>query len=162
LELEYRISKFSVDQQRYHWLLDLKALDVAAKIQSVRTAALELFDDIEPLINERLEVLQAAASSAEKLEDPDEVTCPACEQTVSVGAFQAHVQAEQVRLKDMIDRLNTKRAALFVLSDAVKATKTTLDRPELAAWIEHERQAGIRDALAAIGALDLERLRTTC
>ncbi|MGH6898797.1 MAG: AAA family ATPase [Geminicoccaceae bacterium] len=161
-ELEARISRFSEDQQRYYWLLEIKAQDIANKIDRVRIASLELVDEVEPLIDERLEVLQAAASLADKLQGPDEVTCPACGQTVSVDAFQAHVQAERARLRDIIDRFNTRRAALAVLSDAVKATKRILDRSELATWREDERQAGVRDALVAIGALDLDRLRTTC
>ena len=141
-ELEDRIPRFSADQLRYYWLLDVKARDVAGKVDDVRIAALELVGQLEPLIDERLEVLQAAASLADKLNGPDEVTCPACGQTVSVDAFQAHVQAEQTRLKDIIERFNRRRAALSVPSDAVKATTRNLGRSELATWREDQRQAG--------------------
>jgi len=81
---------------------------------------------------------------------------------VSVDAFQAHVQAEQTRLKGIIERFNKRRAALSVFSDAVRTTNRILERPELATWREQEHQAGVRSALAAIGDLDFERLRTTC
>jgi sugar-specific transcriptional regulator TrmB len=49
-----------------------------------------------------------------------------------------------------------------VFSDAVRTTNRILERRELATWREQEHQAGVRSALAAIGDLDFERLRTTC
>ena len=113
------------------------------------------------MIAERLGVLQAATRLTEKLDGPGEVMCPACGQNVSVDAFQAHVQAEQTRLKDIIDSFKKRRAALSMLSDAVKGART-LERPELASWREQESQAGVRDALAALGAMDFEKLRAAC
>jgi hypothetical protein len=161
-ELTNRISDFSADQQRYYRLLDVKAQGVAEKVSRARSTSLELVDQAEPLLDERLEVLQAAASLAAKLPGADDITCPACGRPVSAEAFQAHVQAEQTRLKGIIERFNERRAALSALSDAVKTTKTTLERPELATWREEANQAGVRAAVAAIGVLDFERLRTTC
>jgi DNA repair exonuclease SbcCD ATPase subunit len=161
-ELVDRISEFSADQRRHYRLLDVKAQDVADKVARVRSTSLALVDQAEPLLDERLEVLQAAASLAAKLLRADDVICPACGRHVSVEEFQGHVQAEQTRLKAIIERFNERRGALSALSDAVKATKETLERSELAAWIEEENQAGVRAALTAIGVLDFERLRTTC
>jgi energy-coupling factor transporter ATP-binding protein EcfA2 len=161
-DLDGRISRFSADQQRHYLLLQAKGQDIPGKVERVRTATADLVVETEPLLNERLEILQAAAGLAEKLEGADEVTCPACGQNVAVEAFQAHVQAEQLRLRSIIDRFNTRRAALSMLADAVKATKATLEGAELATWRENESQAAVRRALATIGTLDLERVRTSC
>jgi hypothetical protein len=161
-DLDRRIYEFSSDQRRHYLSVQVRDQDVAGKIERVRRASVEFAEEAEPLIDERLEVLQPSASLADKLEGADEVTCPACGQSVSVDRFQAHVQAEQARLKTVIDRFNSRRVALSMLADAVKATKATLERAELASWREHERQAGVREALAAIESQDLERLRARC
>lgn len=161
-ELTQRISESSADQRRYLRLLDVRAQDVAEKVGRVRSASLELVDRAEPLLDERLEVLQAAASLAAKLPGVDDIMCPACGRRVSVEGFQTHLQAEQTRLQEIIEKFNERRGALSSLSDALKTTKINLERPELATWKEEESQAGIRAALAAIGTLNFERLRITC
>ena len=101
--LETRIAGSSVDQRRHVILQDAAALDLKDHVDAVRTSSGKLAGAVEPLIAEKLEVLQSTGSFVDKLGDEKEVNCPACGRFITVDAFQAHVKAERERLDERVD-----------------------------------------------------------
>ena len=132
--LATRISALSAENQRYFSLRAMAELDFAAAIAAVRSANAQLADSVEPLITERLAVLQSAHALAAKMDDAGEIHCPACGKPVAADEFKAHVNAEQQRLGNIIAVFEERRRAVSMLIDRVKALKATVAKPELAEW----------------------------
>ncbi len=132
--LIHRISATSNENQRYLALQMIADTDVAGSVRSVREANAKLAGSVEPLITEKLEILQSTNAFVAKLNDRDEIPCPACGQPISVEKYKAHVKAEQDRLKEIIAVFEERRFAISKLIDCVKTLKTALAKHELKEW----------------------------
>lgn len=160
--LDARINEFSADQRRYLGLQSIAELKIKQHSEQVRTASQKLVDSVEPLIAEKLQVLQSARSFANKLSDEKEVNCPACGQSIPVDLFQAHVQAERRRLQEIIETFDTRKAAIATLCDTVRSLKLNVGKAELKAWRDELAKGGFSEKFAYIDQLNTEELRTSC
>ena len=133
-ELTQRVNEFSIKDRRYLALRAIADLDLAGRVKATRDANAKLAGSVEPLITEKLEVLQSADAFAGKLKDEGEVECPACGQSIPIGQFTAHVKAEQERLKEIIAIFGERRAVISTLIDDLKRCKITLAKEEITAW----------------------------
>ncbi|WP_315766935.1 MULTISPECIES: AAA family ATPase [unclassified Bradyrhizobium] len=154
-----RIGALSTEHQQHFLLRTLAELDFPAAVNAVRNSNAQLAGSIEPLITEKLAVLQSADAFAEKLEGDSAVDCPACGQEIAADAFKAHVEAEQQRLGNIIAVFDQRRAAVSTLIDNLKTLKTALGKAELATWRAAANDGELKQHLEWIEASDPESYR---
>lgn len=125
---------FSTSQKYYAALSEVGAVPLDEYIKNVRTIAGKFIDAADPLIQERLSILQGAELFGTKLEGETEVACPACGQNISPKNFKSHVSKEKAKLQGIIDIFNLHKSAIAQLCDAVTKIKSGLDKEELKFW----------------------------
>jgi energy-coupling factor transporter ATP-binding protein EcfA2 len=160
--LDTRIVRFSADQRRHLALQGAVVLDFKRQVDAVRVANAKLADTVEPLIAEKLEVLQSATMFVDKLAGIKEVDCPACGRSISADGFKTHVMTERARLQDIIDTFNTRKAAIGALCDTVKSVRSSLNKVDARSWRDQVAKTRIADNLAYLDAIDAGVLRTSC
>jgi len=132
--LNARIASLSAENQRHLLLKSIGGHNLSSVVGSVREKSGKLAGSVEPLIAEKLEVLQSAAVYAQKLEEGDNIDCPACGQKISRQDFKTHVQSEGARLKEIITVFESRRAAIGDLISALKDLASALNHGGLATW----------------------------
>lgn len=157
-----RVEQFSADQNRHFTLQDAAHLNLKAHVKEVRSASVKLAEAAEPLIAEKLEVLQSSSVFVDKLEDETEVKCPACGRSISAEAFQAHITDEKERLQELIHTFDTRKAAIGVLCDALKSLKSSLGKAHVKSWCDDLAQGVLADNFTYLDGLIPEALRTLC
>jgi RecF/RecN/SMC N terminal domain len=157
--LTTRIDALTAENQRYFALHSLAELDFPGVVGAVRNANAQLASSVEPLITEKLAVLQSADALAEKLADGDEIDCPACGKPIAADEFKAHVEAEQQRLGNIITVFDQRRGAVSTLVDRLKALETALGKSELAEWRAEANETALKADLEWIEGCDPESLR---
>ena len=160
--LDMRVAESSTDQRRHVLLSEAAALDLEGHVEAVRVVRVKLADAAEPLIVEKLAVLQPTGVFVEKLEEEKEVDCPACGRSIPVDAFQAHVKAEQERLREIIDTFDTHKAAIRTLCDTVKSLKTSLGKDDVKSWWEELAKGPLADNVSNLEEINTETLRASC
>jgi hypothetical protein len=160
--LDTRISGSSFEQRRHMMLQGVAALDLKSGVEAVRIGSGMLAGAVEPLIAEKLEILQSTGAFVDKLGDEQEVKCPACGRFISVDAFQDHVQAERDRLHELITTFNARRAAIGALCDTVKSLKSVLANGDLKSWRDDLAKGSLADKVVHLDSIDTEALRTSC
>lgn len=130
------INEFSEENRRYLALRAIADVDLEGTIKGVRGANSKLAGAAEPLIAEKLEVLQSAHAFTAKLKDDGDVACPACGQSIPASRFKEHVKAEQERLQEIIAVFEERRAAISRLVDVLKTIKTALAKAEIKPWCD--------------------------
>ncbi|HML92943.1 AAA family ATPase [Methyloceanibacter sp.] len=133
-----RINEITGENQRYLALRTLVDAGLASTISAVREANTKFAQAVEPLIAEKLEVLQAAGSFADGLSEGEEVTikCPACGQTLPLSQFKDHLTTERERLREISEVYDARKAAIGLVVDVLKALKRTLAGSALKSWRE--------------------------
>jgi energy-coupling factor transporter ATP-binding protein EcfA2 len=160
--IEKQIADSSADQRRHVALTSVAEIDFKGAVEAVRSMNGKLADSVEPLIAERLEVLQAAGGYVERLTEETDVECPACGQVITVHAFQAHVTAEREHLNEIIETFDSRKAAIAMLCDSVKSLQSNLGKPEVEAWREEIADGPLAGSLAFLDGIDPEKLRGSC
>lgn len=160
--LDTLIAGSSADLRRYVALQGAAELDLAAHVSVVRSASVKLAGAVEPLISEKLAVLQSSVVYVEKLLDKTEVKCPACGRPVSVAAFQAHVDAERARLQEIIKVFDIRKAAIATLCDTVKSLKVALGKTDVKSWRDGNAQRPLAGNFAHLSRINTEALRASC
>ena len=162
IAIDKRIEQFSADQRRYLALHEAGEIDLKSHVDAIREASAKLTDAVEPLISERLQVLEATGEFVKKLEDEKDVTCPACGRIIPVEAFQAHVKTEQERLQEIINTFNARKTSIGTLCDNVKSLKSSLSKVDVKSWKEELSKGPLADNLTSLDQADTEALRTAC
>lgn len=160
--LDLRIAGSSADQRRHVALQGAAGLDLKGHVGAVRSASVTLAGTVEPLIAERLEVLQSTGAFVDKLGGEEEVKCPACGQPIPVNAFQAHVEAERVRLQEIIEVFDSRKAAIGTLCDTVKSLQTILVKDDVESWRTEAGKRLLADNFAHLEGINAEALRASC
>ena len=162
--LDTRISQSSNDQQQYATLRTVADLDLNSSIKAIRDANSTLATAVDPLISEKMLVLQSAEAFLDKLTAQVDITCPACGQLISVDKFRTHIQTEIDRLKTIKRILDDRGTALGKLSDNVKLLKSTIQRAEVKSWRASLASSNdtINVCLTHIDRINPELLRKTC
>lgn len=159
--LTERINELSAENQRYLALRAIADTDLAGAVKAVRDANSKLAGSVEPLITEKLEVLQSADAFAAKLKDEGDVACPACGQSIPAGQFKAHVKAEQERLQEIIAIFEQRKAAINTLIDVLKTIKTTLAKAEIKAWRDELKEGPFKGNVEWIEQCNTDGFRQT-
>ena len=157
--LENRIARFNAEQRRYLAIQSAATVNLKTDIECVQAANAKLADAVEPMIQEKLAVLQSASAFANKLGEQKEVKCPACGQMVSVEEFQKHVSEEKRRLRDILEIFTSRAVAVGVLSDSVKSLKSAFGKADLKSWRDAIEKGGLNENLKYLDANNAEDLR---
>jgi ABC-type cobalamin/Fe3+-siderophores transport system ATPase subunit len=116
----------------------------------------------EPLVKERLEVLNAALVFHEAVDDAEtSIKCPACGTEIEVSDFRAHVATERERLQTM-DGLfaSHKEAVASVCDDFLHLRNLTVGRP-LTAWRSAQSET-LKDTFKAMQQSNVAAFRIIC
>lgn len=161
--IKARIAASTSEQQQYIALKDIAASQLKEQIAEVREVNAKLAGAIEPLIAEKLEVLQATEKFIAKSEAGTDTACPACGRSISVDSFKEHIQSEQIRLREIISTFNSRRIAMSSISNTIHALKQQFKKSELAKWkTELLTKEGYKEKFDYLSSLNSETLRTSC
>jgi recombinational DNA repair ATPase RecF len=159
--IDTRIEEFDADRMRYLALKGAAKLALKDHVDAVRVANAKLANVAEPLIAEKLEVLQSTGAFVEKLGDEKEVKCPACGQPVPVETFQLHVNSERERLQEIIDTFESRKDAIGILSDTVKSLKSSLSKADVKSWRDKLSKGTYHDNILHLDVINAEALRAS-
>ena len=162
-ELNTKISQLSANERRHIALQGAANLALKSKIDDVRAANVELACLVEPMITEKLEILESTSTFVDKLEDKEkEVICPACGSSISANYLQAHVNAERKRLEETIKIFSDRKTSIGTLSDTIKSLKAHLSKADVKLWRDQLAKDSYLDSFLHLDGLDGEALRTSC
>lgn len=159
--IDERIASSSAEERRHVALQDATKSDLKKRVEEVRKATQKLNASLEPLIAERIEVLEAALAFARRLDVQTVTVCPACGRSIPVEHFRQHIEEERGRLAAVVEAFRTRKVAVAALCDAVSSLKIATDKPELDSWRKELEAAAVGD-LSYLGALQVEALRASC
>lgn len=132
--LKDRIDKLSKEQRTHTTLNEISKLALKSGIESVQNSALTLSQFTEPLINERLGILQEAEKFSRLLTLGDTVNCPACGTNVPVDSFQEHVASEQEKLKEVVGCYRDHKKNIQSLCDILRDLQRLCAKDEVSDW----------------------------
>ncbi len=156
--LSEKFEKYKKEQEIYSDLLSLSKLDVLHRISEVRTSFIKLAKSTEPLITERLEVLEKASTYTSKIGEDGEVECPACGTKVFSQYFRQHVKDEYARLKDTLDDFKVYKKSTDNLCGDLQILKNLFTKVATKQW--RDAQDSVR--VGYVGSLDIAQLRSNC
>ena len=159
---DIRLSASSAEQRRYIALQEAAALDLKDHVDKVRAANAKLADAVEPLIAEKLEVLQSTGMFVDGLEDQEEVECPACGRFISVCALKGHVKAERESLHEIIENFKYRKTAVGTLYDTVKSLISILGKADVKSWRDERAEESLADNFTHLDSINAETLRISC
>jgi hypothetical protein len=160
--LKKQINGFSVEQKKHLVLQEISESELKENIKEVRAKSLRLAGEVEPLIAEKLEVLEAAESFYSKIEDEKQITCPACGRRISTEDFKTHVMNEKDRLQETIEAFDGFKKSRESLCDTIKTIKKNLKKGDLKPWRDDMAKKPITANIDYIDELNAEGLRTSC
>ena len=160
--LEAKIAQYSGDQRRHLALRAAAEVGLKTCVDHVRSTNSKLAAAAEPLIAERLGVLQSARAYSAKLGKEGSVNCPACGRPVATKAFLAHVDSERKKLQESVTIFQDWKTALGRLCDAVKLLRSSLARPEVKEWRDDPSNAQLLKNLAWLNGFDADAIRVSC
>lgn len=133
-ELKDRIDKLSEVEKTHTTLLEISRLPIVSNIELVRSSALTLSKLTEPLINERLSILEEVDEFAKHLTPGNIVDCPACGTSVSVESFNDHVANEKEKLKEAAKHFGNHKNNIRILCDTLQDFKRLYNKAEVKDW----------------------------
>ena len=154
-----RVAELTAENRRHLELRMIADCDIAAAIQAVRDADGKLAGSVEPLINEKLEILQASGVFAEKLTTEKKIDCPACGRSIAAADFKTHVTSEHDRLEEIIAVFVERRAAVGIVVDILKAIKNAIAGAPLETWRDALKAGVLKVHAEWIEQIDPESLR---
>jgi energy-coupling factor transporter ATP-binding protein EcfA2 len=160
LAIDARIASLTRELREHVTTRAIADIDLDGHLRDVRDVAGRLRASMEPLIEERLGVLENAAKYLVQSPEHDSAVCPACGSLVSKSDFALHVETERARLAAASVLRDERADTVGKLVDAVSEFKNSLLKADLDKWCETDaRHSGARDYLRQ---LDLKRLRRDC
>ncbi len=161
--LASKIAASSTDQRLFISLQEIAGLDLKGHIDAVRSESMKLATVVEPLIIEKLKVLQSTSEFVGKLGDGEEkIKCPACGQHIPLNAFKAHVTAESEHLKEIIKMFEERKTSLGILIDVLKSLKLNANKVDIKQWLYEIEKGVLATDLKYLNSINIEALRASC
>lgn len=160
--LDTRFGLISDDNLRYVTLQQASTLELKKHIDAVNSANSKLAEGVEPLILEKISIVESVAIFASKLIAHDEVICPACGRAVHAELLQSHVNAEKERLEEIIQVIEIRKAAIATLCDTIRSLKESLNQPHVKSWRDNVVKAELAANLKYLDAVRPESVRQSC
>lgn len=160
--IEVRITQLSADERRHLALRSVAELEVENNVDAVRAASLTLSGADDPLVSQKLAVLQPTEILVGKLPTAGEVKCPACGQSIQVAEFREHVKGELERLQGIRQTFNERNIVMGHLCDSVKSLKVGLAKTDVKTWREELTKGSLAGYFGYLDGIDAQKLRTNC
>ena len=160
--LDARIVGLSADERRHVSLRAVAEIHLKSCVDAVRTASLKFAGSVDPLVAQKLAVLESSQALVAKLTSDGEVECPACGKNILVADFRQHVASELEHLREIRNTFNLRKLALGGLCDAVRSLQITLDAPDAKNWKHDIRDETLVECLKHLDGLDVQKLRAFC
>lgn len=159
-EIDTRIAASSADLREFVAVQSLALLNIQVSVISIAALGAKLSAMTEPMLEERLAILEASIGYVSGIAENEDVTCPACGSAVGSADFKLHVEAERVRLTAIIAISNERKAAIGLLCDDLATIKTTSKKPEFVRWVERESDRA--PCRKYVDSLDVAKVRSSC
>lgn len=160
--IETRLDNLDAQNREAADLQKLANTQIAALVTSVRNVSDEIVRLAEPLVKERIAVLEAVAVYSADLEgDGTEVVCPACGSTVLAEDFKAHIESERTKLTTIDDLVRRHRDAIGTFIDEVQRIKGVITGQDLKKWVV-SREAELGRSIRFLNGLNFNALRLSC
>ncbi|WP_444666021.1 hypothetical protein [Cereibacter changlensis] len=132
-----QIDSLDADKKRAAAIGEVALSDLPARLSKLQSVAAEIAAVAEPLIKERLDVLNASAKLAALVKTDAEsgFQCPACGRDISVDDFKDHVAYEHERLENAVALYEKYRNAAGDVCDELLRLQTLLRKGDLAIWL---------------------------
>ena len=160
--IDGRLAELTRYQRTYAALQDAAAEDLRSNIAAVRETSAVLADATEPLVAEKLRVLESADAFTSRLTEDGDVTCPACGQSIPVQSFRQHIEAEKTRLKEIRSAFDSRRTTVAALCGVVKALQVCFAKPILETWKTQSPATGLSEQFEHLEVLDTDLLSGSC
>lgn len=160
--IELRIGRLSAEGRRHIALRAAAELELKTHIDAVRSTSLTLAGALDPLISQKLAVLQQTEGFIGKLTGDGNVECPACGQSIQVTVFREHVKAERERLQGIRATFNARNVEMGKLCDGVRSLKLILGNPDVKSWRDELAKEKLAECFAHLDGVDADALRTVC
>jgi len=160
--IDKRIDGYNASQQRFLTLHAASTVQIKGHVASIRSASTRLAGAADPLIAEKLQVLEATKIFVKKLNVEETVDCPACGRSIQVDAFEHHVEDERKRLEELRLAYGTRKVAIGSLCDAVKYIQNYFLKEEVKSWREGFSKGDFAESFAYLDSLDIQALRGSC
>lgn len=160
--LDEMVARSSADQKQHLILKEISELNLAENIQAIRFASEKLTAAVEPLIEEKLQVLESTSIYVAKLDQEDKVNCPACGQEIAKENFQSHVADERARLKDIITTFQERKRSVGRLCDDIRRLKTSLTKSEVKHWRDGLAEKAFTNSLSNLDDINPDVLQDAC
>lgn len=160
--VDERVARASSDQRQHLILKDLAETKVDQHIISIRDASAKLAESVEPFIDEKLQVLEAASAFANTLAEEEKINCPACGQEISRENFKSHVAEERARLQEVTETFNERRRAIGLLCDEISKIRPSLAKADIKSWRESLKEQKLVNGVKFLSEIDLNDLRSSC
>jgi energy-coupling factor transporter ATP-binding protein EcfA2 len=159
--LTARIEGFNEERKRQLTLESVGGLKLGEEIRALRSCSSSLAGTAEPLLTERLEVLQRADRFVEKCDASGEVACPACGSMVEADGLRSHIAKERERLRESLTSLNALKEARNRVSDTVSSLKQSLGTEEAKGW-RTALGADLAEGFEYLDSIKTDALRASC
>lgn len=161
IEVEVALNKKVEAQTKehaiYNDLITISRLDITQRVSEVRSATSKLARSSEPLITEKLDVLEKTSSYVGKLET-EEVQCPACGTTVIANDIKRHVAEEHSRLESTYNDYKDYKKKVDELCGDLQQLRSSLAKTSIKEWKEAQDSPKVK----YIENLDISALRSDC
>jgi RecF/RecN/SMC N terminal domain len=157
--IDSRVRSASTETRQHLLLANARDADIGKRLDTVIAASEVTTRLVEPLLSERLAVLNTSEAFVRSVESVTSVTCPSCGQEVETVAFRRHVEAEKKRLEGALAAFEARSKALAALLDSLQTACGALRSDDLRDWKAAPAQDAVRDHLDVLLALDLRHLR---
>lgn len=159
--IEKQIEGLDASKKLHTILTEIGELQISENIKSVREATSNLAVAADPLIQEKLEILQSAETFNSKLGGDSNFNCPACGREISADEFKSHVDSEKKRLQSILSLFSLHKTAVANLCSTVRTAKDNFEKEGLNDWKE-TLSKGHTDNVQWLAGLDVEMLRGNC
>lgn len=160
--IDVQLSSLNADQRRAAAIGEIGASDLQTRLGKVTEASEKIAEVVEPLIKERLDVLNAAdsfASAGGDIQGP--IPCPACGMQIEADDFREHVASERDRLSAAQKLYDQHLIAVGEACDEVARLRAVVAKEDLDTW-RSSLPPELKDGAAFLGDLSVPNLRKSC
>jgi energy-coupling factor transporter ATP-binding protein EcfA2 len=157
--LNQRTEAFSAEKLEHLALRGIATSDVGGAIRRLREVSNELAESVEPLIAQKLEVLESTDSFALALAQEETVECPACGRLIRADELRVHVRDEQKRLQNVIAIFANRKEAIVGVIDLLKLLRSALAQAAVEGWRSFLSQGVLEPNLRWLSTFDPDTLR---
>ena len=132
---------------------EILALNALEKLNTVTENEKNLIRQLDPLLNKKIAVLEAAKKYISEPKSGVQQICPACGREIEREDLISYVFGEldsNVTAKECLDNAKASRKALY---GAIRDTVEKMGMVQIKPWLDQDENEGVRAAVAAMAAV---------